>query len=154
MSSARAAVTAEVPAARRWRDRAACRGVDPELFFPTAESGPVLAEQVARARAVCAGCAVRPQCLAFALRALPYGVAAGLTPEERRALAHRGGVPARARFEVDEPDQAVPVGSTRAEVCAAGCAALRAGRPVRDVAQTFGVSERTAQRWAHRLHAG
>jgi hypothetical protein len=65
---------------------AACRGVDPELFFPVAEAGPVLARQVAEAKAVCARCPVRAECLEFALRLLPYGIAGGLTEQERRAL--------------------------------------------------------------------
>ena len=52
-----------------WRERAACRSVDPELFFPAAEAGPVYAAQVAAAKRVCAGCPVRAACLAEALAA-------------------------------------------------------------------------------------
>lgn len=44
-----------------WRDRAACRGVDPGVFFP-ADGG-----SVDRAKRVCAGCPVRPECLEFAV---------------------------------------------------------------------------------------
>jgi hypothetical protein len=66
---------------------AACRGVDPELFFPVAEPGtPVYRRQVLQAKAVCAGCPVRAECLEFALAKLPYGIAGGLTEVERRAL--------------------------------------------------------------------
>ncbi len=50
-----------------WRHRAGCRDVDPELFFPAAESGPVFDAQVAEAKAVCASCPVRTECLGFAL---------------------------------------------------------------------------------------
>ncbi len=57
---------------RRWRDRAACRGLaEPEVFFPTAQAGPVYLAQVARATAVCRRCPVRAACLEFALGALP-----------------------------------------------------------------------------------
>ncbi|MHA6631886.1 WhiB family transcriptional regulator [Pseudonocardia sichuanensis] len=148
----------EVVPGRQWRDRAACRGTDPEVFFPAAQAGPALAEQVGRAKAVCARCPVRPQCLEFALRALPEGVAGGLTPDERRAharRARRAGQQVPARVEVDVTGRGAAVlGATPAEVGAAGRAALRAGRPVRQVARECGVSERTAQRWAQRVRAG
>lgn len=80
-----------------WMGRAACRDVDPELFYATAEHGPLLEEQTAAAKAVCAGCPVRAECLAWALERLPHGVAGGLTEHERRRLAAarrraRGGV--------------------------------------------------------------
>ncbi len=71
---------------RAWRDRAACRDVDPELFYPAAEDGPSLRAQVTAAKAVCAGCPVRVECLAEALARIPYGVAGGLTEHERRQL--------------------------------------------------------------------
>ncbi len=84
-----AAGSAAVPALSRWRDRAACAGIaDPDVFFPVAEAGPVLAAQEATATAVCARCMVRPECLAFALLALPDGVAGGLTAAERRTHRH------------------------------------------------------------------
>ncbi len=73
-------------AGRAWRDRAACRDVDPERFFPTAEDGPDRHAQVTAAKAVCARCPVRAECLAEALARIPYGVAGGLTEHERRQL--------------------------------------------------------------------
>jgi WhiB family redox-sensing transcriptional regulator len=72
---------------REWRSQAACRSMDPELFFPVVEVGPLCAAQIARAKAVCARCPVQTECLSFALTALPHGVAGGLTAEERRGLA-------------------------------------------------------------------
>src|SRR5690349_20507897 len=71
---------------RDWRAHAACRGTEPELFFPATESGPARAAQVAAAKAVCARCPVREQCLAEALARIPYGIAGGLTEYERRRL--------------------------------------------------------------------
>jgi hypothetical protein len=50
-----------------FRHLAACRGVDPEVFFPTAEDGLQLDAQVAAAKAVCARCLVQSECLAWAL---------------------------------------------------------------------------------------
>ncbi len=53
--------------ARDWRLRAGCVDADAELFFSVAVSGLVLERQVAEAKAVCGGCAVRAECLADAL---------------------------------------------------------------------------------------
>jgi WhiB family redox-sensing transcriptional regulator len=67
-----------------WRAMAACRSVDPDLFFPLSDIGPGL-EQAARAKAVCAGCPVRRQCLSFALLTQQgHGVWGGTTEQERR----------------------------------------------------------------------
>lgn len=73
-----------------FRHRAACRTVDPEVFFPL----PGDEDGVAMARAVCAGCPVRSECLEFALRhGLDDGVFGGLTADERRAFRARSLVP-------------------------------------------------------------
>lgn len=70
-----------------FREFALCRDVDPELFFPVAVPGsPAYDGQVARAKAVCADCPVRAECLAFALDAIDDGVAGGLDAAERAAL--------------------------------------------------------------------
>jgi WhiB family transcriptional regulator, redox-sensing transcriptional regulator len=67
--------------AARWRERAACRGVRIEVFFPGR------GETAGTARQVCARCPVRPQCLEFAVsNRIVYGVWGGLTGPERRAL--------------------------------------------------------------------
>lgn len=72
-----------------WRHRAACRDEDPELFFPVSDMGPG-AQQTARAKAVCARCPVRAQCLAYALdNGLDYGIFGGATERERRDLVRR-----------------------------------------------------------------
>jgi WhiB family redox-sensing transcriptional regulator len=68
---------------RNWRLHAACQSADPDLFFPVSSVGPSL-EQAAEAKAVCAGCLVRRECLAFALRTRQvHGIWGGLTEEER-----------------------------------------------------------------------
>jgi hypothetical protein len=130
---------------REWRSRAACRLADPELFFPPVEEGPLCAAQVAEARSVCAGCPVRAECLAWARGALPYGIAGGLTAEERRSVGNkewrRTPLPHR------------PVGGSRREVAAAGREAIRAGLGVAAAAAEFGVTEQTAGRWAAQVRA-
>jgi WhiB family transcriptional regulator, redox-sensing transcriptional regulator len=69
--------------AENWRSLAACQSADPDLFFPVSSSGPSLV-QVAQAKAICAGCQVRRECLAFALRTHQvHGVWGGLSERER-----------------------------------------------------------------------
>jgi WhiB family redox-sensing transcriptional regulator len=85
----------------QWRSAAACRSADPELFFPISDSGPAR-EQTARAKAICATCQVRPECLAFALQtAQIHGIWAGTTEHERAAARRRAAseppVPAERR---------------------------------------------------------
>jgi WhiB family transcriptional regulator, redox-sensing transcriptional regulator len=72
-----------------WWPRAACTSADPDLFFPISRSGPAVA-QVHRAKAVCAACQVRADCLRYALATGPlHGVWGGMTEEERRLLRQR-----------------------------------------------------------------
>jgi WhiB family redox-sensing transcriptional regulator len=75
-----------VAARRHWRSVAECRFADPELFFPVSSSALCL-EQEAKAKAVCARCQVRPECLAFALRTRQvHGVWGGMSEQERYLL--------------------------------------------------------------------
>jgi WhiB family redox-sensing transcriptional regulator len=68
-----------------WRERAACRHVDPELFFPPGHAGPAL-EQIEEAKRICRTCPVRARCLDWALSSgFDYGIWGGATEEERRA---------------------------------------------------------------------
>lgn len=72
-----------------WRHRAACRGEDPELFFPVGTSGPALS-QTAEAKAVCTRCPVTTPCLAWALESgQDAGVWGGMSEDERRTLKRR-----------------------------------------------------------------
>jgi WhiB family transcriptional regulator, redox-sensing transcriptional regulator len=72
-----------------WRDQAACRHEDPELFFPIGTSGPALM-QTEQAKAVCARCPVREQCLEWALdHGEILGVWGGTGEAERRTLQRR-----------------------------------------------------------------
>lgn len=70
-----------------WAELAACKDEEPELFFPVSDVGPG-ARQTAQAKAVCARCPVRAECLGYALdNGLDHGVFGGTTAEERRRLA-------------------------------------------------------------------
>jgi hypothetical protein len=134
--------------AGEWRSQANCRSVEPETFFPAAEDGPTYEAQVAVAKAVCGGCPVRAECLAEALVRIPYGIAGGLTPEERRGRRSEIAVEPAAVLE-----RGLSAGAERKDVEAAGRVLLAAGRPVDEVANRCGVSLRTAHRWAARARA-
>ena len=70
----------------QWLEHAACRGHDPELFFPVSETGPSR-EQADRAKAVCRTCPVVFDCLQWAIdAAIRDGVWGGLTAQQRRHL--------------------------------------------------------------------
>jgi WhiB family transcriptional regulator, redox-sensing transcriptional regulator len=73
-----------------WRAHAACKGIDPELFF-SSEDLPDKRERIEReqaAKAICGHCSVRADCLAYAIAAGErYGIWGGLNPQERRAAA-------------------------------------------------------------------
>ncbi|KUL72339.1 MULTISPECIES: WhiB family transcriptional regulator [unclassified Streptomyces] len=72
-----------------WRERAACRDVDPDLFFPIGTAGLALV-QIAEAKAVCARCPVRDQCLRWAVDVGQVeGIWGGTTESERRARRRR-----------------------------------------------------------------
>ena len=69
-----------------WRDSAACRGTDPELFFPLTESGRSLV-QIHQAKQICRVCQVQRACLTWALQhAMSEGIWGGCTETERRAI--------------------------------------------------------------------
>jgi WhiB family redox-sensing transcriptional regulator len=69
---------------RDWWRSAACRDADPELFFPVGAHGPAR-DDIALAKAVCATCGVRRQCLQYALATRqPHGVWGGMTEDERQ----------------------------------------------------------------------
>jgi WhiB family redox-sensing transcriptional regulator len=67
-----------------WFDDAACRDADTDVFFPVSES------MAGEAKAICAVCPVREECLEFALQTRPGdGVWGGLTATERHRLIRR-----------------------------------------------------------------
>lgn len=72
-----------------WRDDAACRDEDPDLFFPIGTTGPALMPE-AEAKAVCGRCPVREPCLRWAVEAgQDLGIWGGTNETERRRLKRR-----------------------------------------------------------------
>ena len=64
-----------------WRKRAACRGIDPEVFYPATD------EEAEEAKAICVMCPVRQACLEHALANREReGVWGGCTERERRRI--------------------------------------------------------------------
>ena len=75
-----------------WQTKAACRGPQSAVFFPPPhfERKDDREEREARAKAICAGCAVRKACLAYAVAIRePHGIWGGLSEVERRPLTGR-----------------------------------------------------------------
>lgn len=64
-----------------WRQRAACRGVDPDIFYPLSE------EDAYEAKSICRQCVVMETCLEYALANRERdGVWGGATERERRRM--------------------------------------------------------------------
>jgi WhiB family redox-sensing transcriptional regulator len=69
-----------------WRDDAACRDADRDLFFPVGTTGPAL-RHIDEAKRICRACPAQTQCLAWALdHGVTDGVWGGTTADERRAI--------------------------------------------------------------------
>lgn len=82
----------DTPRPTDWRDAAACRGEDPDLFFPKGYEGPSLLV-IEQAKAVCRRCPVMEQCGQWAMETCqPFGVWGGLSEAERRTILRRRGV--------------------------------------------------------------
>jgi WhiB family redox-sensing transcriptional regulator len=72
-----------------WQAKAACRGPQATVFFPPShfERKDEKAERESRAKSICAACAVRQPCLAYAIKIRePHGIWGGMNEAERRAL--------------------------------------------------------------------
>ncbi|HSS08565.1 MAG TPA: WhiB family transcriptional regulator [Acidimicrobiales bacterium] len=67
-----------------WRQRAACRGVEPDIFYPVSD------EDAYEAKAICFVCPVREACLEYALANRERdGVWGGATERERRRMVRQ-----------------------------------------------------------------
>ena len=67
-----------------WRQRAACRGVDPDVFYPVSD------DDADEAKDICTQCSVRQACLEYALANRERdGVWGGATERERRRIVRQ-----------------------------------------------------------------
>lgn len=68
---------------QEWRQWAACRGLDPDLFYPFESD----VEAVEDAKRVCSQCLAQAACLEYALSIRePEGIWGGATAQERRRI--------------------------------------------------------------------
>ena len=73
-----------IPMNLSWRLRAACRGVDPDVFYPVSD------EEAEEAKDICEECSVRQACLEYALANRERdGVGGGATERERRRIVRQ-----------------------------------------------------------------
>jgi WhiB family transcriptional regulator, redox-sensing transcriptional regulator len=64
-----------------WSERGACKGLDPQIFYPETD------EEAEEAKAVCGECGVQTACLEHALvQREKEGVWGGATERERRRI--------------------------------------------------------------------
>lgn len=78
-----------------WQDKAACKGKEPDLWFPDGNAS------TREAKAVCAECPVRVECLAYAIETrTDTGIWGGLTEAERRGVLRRNRPPRRLLCDV------------------------------------------------------
>ena len=111
------------PAPAGWRERAACRGTNLEVFFPGR------GEPAEPARRICACCAVRQPCLDYAIsHGIVDGIWGGLAGRDRRALRSRH------------------AGSARRERDAAIAAAAAAGYTKAAIGRAFGLAATSVTR--------
>ena len=71
-----------------WWNRAACRGMDDDLFFdPYGEPRSARQERISLAKTICQKCPVLIDCREYALQqGEPYGVWGGLSEHERALM--------------------------------------------------------------------
>jgi len=66
-----------------WHDNAACKGSEPDVFFPPKGHWGTADE----AKGICAGCSVNVECGEYALSPeIKFGVWGGTTEKERRRI--------------------------------------------------------------------
>jgi WhiB family redox-sensing transcriptional regulator len=83
-------VTADTETEPLWQTEAACRGLDPDLFFP------VWGASATEAKAVCATCPVAAECLEFALaNGEHFGIWGGVPERQRRTMRRDRHVPSQ-----------------------------------------------------------
>jgi WhiB family redox-sensing transcriptional regulator len=73
-----------------WRTKAACKGMNPDIFYPEHEDGRMPRSYYDDARRICRSCEVSEKCLAEALdNNIVDGMWGGLTPKQRKTYTRR-----------------------------------------------------------------
>lgn len=91
-----------VPVDLSWHPDANCIGVDPDIFFP--ERGASTKE----AKSICASCAVKTECLEYALESSEkFGIWGGTSERERRHLRRQRAAERRSKEQHSKSSMAV-----------------------------------------------
>jgi WhiB family redox-sensing transcriptional regulator len=103
---------------RGWQHQAECRGIDPELFFPSGRDDSHLVQaHLGAVRGICAACAVASECRRWAIdTGQEYGLWAATTPTERRRERRRARERRRHAASSSRPDTSSPAGFPPAAV--------------------------------------
>ena len=72
-----------------WITQANCRGMNPELFFPSHENGRVRFKIDEQAKKACEECPVLEQCADWAVKHEAHGFQGGLTEQQRAQIRRR-----------------------------------------------------------------
>lgn len=75
-----------------WQLQGVCRGMDPEIFYPSVAARRDFNRPHPQAIRACAVCPVKDECYLHALRKEDYGFWAGTTEQERRKLRKAAGI--------------------------------------------------------------
>lgn len=71
------------PESVNWREAAACKGAESEIFFPASED----LQGINAAKEICEGCPVADECLTYAIETnQTEGIWGGMTARQRRRL--------------------------------------------------------------------
>lgn len=71
---------------RSWMARAACKGLDPNMWFEAVINEPSMREKNTLAQSICQACEVRYDCLEYSLYHERYGIWGGYTTAERHEM--------------------------------------------------------------------
>ena len=111
-----------------WMDRSACRGTDPEAFFPEAGHPPNLVKRI------CATCPVQPECLQYSIEEDMEGMWGGIGNTQRAELRRKAGLETeKQRAARERKDDALVL--------------RRRGMNNTQIAAAMGVSSNTIGRW-------
>lgn len=67
-------------------NQAACHSMPNKMFYPENEQRKLEKESIARARAICFDCPILQQCYDHSIRHEEFGLWAGMSPHQRRAV--------------------------------------------------------------------
>lgn len=73
-----------------WMDKASCREIGTEVFYPETSTASTHEQQVDAAVSICRRCAVINECLEYALETRDsYAILGGRTPEQRSVMLRK-----------------------------------------------------------------